>query len=141
MNVLLKIATMLRAGQLYAHHAHNNVKGSTFFTDHSFFGELYPTYETAYDGCIERYMGTGDCKADTIAVSKEAIDLIEDFPKEGGEGNRAFYQALLRFESTLCSMCEKAVTLPMSEGTKQMVGNLADESEVRQYKMKQRLKP
>lgn len=140
MEHLVKVATLLRAGQLYAHHAHNHTKGILFFPDHEFFGELYPTYETAYDGCVERYIGTCDKSLDTIRLGHDALDLLSDLPRECGEHNKNFYMGVLHIEKALCKYIESCIKTPMSEGTKQMLGTLADESEVRQYKIKQRLK-
>jgi DNA-binding ferritin-like protein len=140
MDHLLKTAVLLRGGQLYAHHCHNNVKGLTFSQDHDFFGDLYPAYEAAYDGCVERYIGLTGKPADTIQLGCDALDLVGDLPKDCGENNHAFYQGVLHVEVALCKYIESCIKAPMSEGTKQMLGNLADESEVRQYKIKQRLK-
>lgn len=137
---LLKLATLFRSAQLYAHHCHNLVKGNHFFTDHDFFGELYPLYEKAYDGCVERYLGLGNPSIDTIELAKGSLDMISDFPKEGGECNRVFYQAILKIEKGLVACIEDCIREKMSEGTRQMIGTLADESEMRQYKIRQRLK-
>ena len=53
------LAIILRSAQLYAHNAHNMTKGKTFFSDHKFFGQLYPVYEEAYDSIVERMIGLG----------------------------------------------------------------------------------
>jgi len=138
---LIKVAALFRAGQFYAHHAHNNVKGILFHSDHEFFGELYPTYEAAYDGCVERYIGTCGKPVDSLRLAGDSLDLLTDLPIECGENNHAFYQGILHVERAICTYiesCGKAAG--MTEGTRQMLGNLADESEVRQYKIKQRLK-
>lgn len=140
MDHLIKVAVILRAGQLYAHHAHNNTKGMTFNQDHDFFGELYPTYEGAYDGCIERYIGLTGKPVDTINLGCDALDLLTDLPKECGDNNHNFYQGVLHIETALCKYIQSCIKAPMSEGTKQMLGDVADKSEMRQYKIKQRLK-
>lgn len=141
MDHLIKVATLLRSAQLYAHHAHNNVRGLLFHSDHDFFGELYPVYETAYDGCVERYIGLCDKPLDTIKLGHDALDLLTDLPKDGGEHNKGFYTGVLHIEKALCKYIESCVKVSnMSEGTKQMLGTLADESESRQYKIKARLK-
>lgn len=142
MEHLIKVAALLRAGQFYAHHAHNNVKGNEFFPDHEFFGELYPAYESAYDGCVERYIGLLGKSVDTLQISNDAIELLTDLPKDSGDCNKGFYTGVYHIEKALCSYIESCVkAAQMSEGTRQMLGNLADMSEVRQYKIKQRLKP
>ena len=53
------LAILYRAAQLLAHEKHNLVAGRTFFEDHEFLGDLYGTYETAYDGIVERMIGLG----------------------------------------------------------------------------------
>ena len=140
MDHLLKTAALLRGGQLYAHHAHNHTKGITFGPDHDFFGDLYPVYEAGYDGCIERYIGLTGKPVDTLKLAADALDVVSDLPREPGDSNRSFYEGVLHVEKALCGYIQSCIKAPMSEGTKQMLGTLADESEVRQYKIKQRLK-
>ncbi len=130
-----KLAADFRFMQLYAHNSHNLVKGKTFFEDHSFLGDLYKTYESAYDSIIERMMGLG-LKPDLNKINKisfhtlEAINLSEN-PEE-------IFKAILAYEKYICKTIEKMVQ-DYSEGTKQMLGTLADESEMRQYKLNQRV--
>lgn len=140
MDHLLKIATLLRAGQVYAHHAHNNAKSANFFPDHEFFGGLYPVYETGYDGCVERYIGLTGKPIDGVKLVCDGAELAEDLPKDGGSDNKAFYQGILHIEKALCAYVQDCIKSPMSEGTKQMLGTLVDESEIRQYKIRQRMK-
>lgn len=139
MEHLIKVAVLLRAGQLYAHHAHNNVKGPTFHQDHDFFGELYPAYEAGYDGCVERYIGLCGQPFDGIKVGHDALDLLSDLPRDAGEGNSHFYNSVLHIEKALCKYIEGCIKSGLTEGSRQMLGTLADESEVRQYKIKSRL--
>ena len=63
-----ELAILLRCLQLFSHNAHNLVEKSLFFQDHAFLGELYSTYEDAYDGVIERIIGLTD---------SNAINLVE----------------------------------------------------------------
>lgn len=140
MEHLVKVAVLLRAGQLYAHHAHNNVRGKVFHEDHSFFGGLYPAYESAYDGCVERYIGLSGQPFDSIKAGHDALDLLSDLPRDPGECNRNLYIGVLHIEKALCKYIESCVKSGgLTEGSRQMLGNLADESEVRQYKIKSRL--
>lgn len=141
MDHLIKVAVLLRAGQLYAHHCHNNVRGKLFHADHDFFGELYPVYEAGYDGCVERYIGLTGQPFDGIKVGHDALDLLSDLPRDAGDCNKNFYVGVLHIEKALCKYIESCTKSgAMSEGTRQMLGTLADESEVRQYKISSRLK-
>ena len=140
MEHLVKTAVLFRAAQLYAHHAHNHVQGKTFHEDHDFFGGLYPAYEAAYDGCIERCLSLQGKPINTISLASDAVDILSDLPSMPGDCNNGFYTGVLHLEKAICTYIESCTKTPMSEGTRQMLGNLADESEVRQYKIKQRLK-
>ena len=140
MKALLQIATLLRAGQLYNHHCHNNVAGATFFSDHEYFGEVYPALEGDYDGCIERYIGLCKMPADTVAIAANATDLISDMPLQPGEGNHNFFSASLKLEEALCKLLGDVCSSKIPEGTKQFLGDIADKSEKRQYFLTQRLK-
>ena len=135
------IAVILRGMQLFAHNGHNLCSRVVFFQDHEFLGELYSTYEGSYDGVIERIIGTKGAESiDLIMVQAEALHLIKDEPTNSPE-NRIYFEKLLMMEKHLCAMIEQLIkSEPISEGTKQMLGNLCDESEVRQYKMQQRTK-
>ena len=129
------LAVQLRALQLYAHNAHNLTKGKNFFEDHSFFGDLYGAYESAYDMVVERIIGeTGDCdlnevtkKACAIVVGKNILD------------NESAFKYLLSTEKEVCGMIE-SINDAESLGTQNLIQGLADESLVRQYKIGRRLK-
>ena len=123
---LQPIATLLLALKLYAHRAHHLTKGSTFFSDHETLGAFYSAYDSAYDSIAERIVGLGQ-PVDLSAVAKDAaarsaISVANPFA------------TLLSLEKELCT----ALTLKASIGTMNLLAQLADDSEVRQYKLKQR---
>jgi len=138
-----KIATYLRFLQLYAHICHNLVSGPTFFADHEFLGELYPAYEGEYDSVVERMIGLG-MKPNLFAITKDAAAMLD---RVGNKNINEAFKNLLKIEKLLCDVIEKEVTpspmahphTNMKQGTIQMLGNIADASEVRQYKMNQRI--
>ena len=134
--MLSKLAADFRFMQFYTHNAHNLIKGSTFFQDHGFLGELYPKYEEIYDGIIERIIGL-DEDLDIIKINQIAFETM----KEAGisDDPKKIFSDLLQFEKYVCDQIESLVA-NYSEGTRQMLGTIADESEVRQYKLKQRIK-
>lgn len=130
-----ELAIVLRAAQFYAHHAHNIAKGATFFEDHEYFGELYSAYEGAYDGVIERIIGLGG-SPDINQIGMQAMKMSSGHQSTG---NRECFEYLLEFEETICEMCKK-FNEGASLGTQNFIQGLADQSEMRQYKIKQRLK-
>ncbi len=129
------LATQYRAAQLYAHRAHNLVSGPTFFADHTFLGDLYDTYADAYDSLIERLIGLGTppniitiTEAATTAFSKARLDTKPD----------QFFKSLLNMEYGFQRQIKKLVP-EASDGTANLLQGLADESEARCYKIKQRI--
>ena len=127
------LASLLRYMQFYAHIAHNKLGGETFFQDHVFLGELYEAYEAAYDIVIERMIGLDEA-VDLAKVQKDAAkDLAE--PKS----YEACFKEILTCEADLCKALEK-MSKEVTLGTNNMLAALADDSEARQYKLKQRLK-
>lgn len=136
---LNKLAILLRGMQFYAHHAHNNCAGREFHQDHAWFGDSYPAYEDAYDSIVERMIGRGG-KVDGVDLVAKAQDMVAKLPRDPGECNVDFYKAQLKLELALCALVDQMVAgdkLPA--GVEQLIGTLADESESRQYKIRQRL--
>lgn len=129
----MNIASLLRFMQLTAHIGHNVLGGATFFQDHGFLGELYAAYEGQYDSIVERMIGT-DEEIDLVKVQKEAVSGLKS-PKS----YESCFEELLECEVELCNMIEKLVK-GSSQGTANLIQGIADESESRQYKLKQRLK-
>lgn len=129
------LAIILRASQLYAHMAHNFTTGCNFFQDHAAFGSFYEEYEKDYDDVVERMIGlTGDC--DIVSITKGACDIAE---RVKFTETKHAYGVLLATEKSLCEACtaeNKKATL----GTQNLLQGIADRSEVRQYKIQQRLK-
>lgn len=130
------LATLFRAAQLVAHEKHNTVQGPTFFEDHEYLGDLYGTYESAYDGVIERMIGLGetpkisDGNIQAADLAKWFCDLedIKNWPK-------IFLEIETRVQKEVDSCCKGA-----SSGTLNFLQGLADESEQRVYKLNQRAK-
>jgi len=126
---------------LFAHSAHNLVKGPLFMQDHDFFGEVYPAYEADYDSVAERTIGTkGEAELALTPIAAGAAIKLKGAPAVGVADNSTYYQHLLQMEGELCALIEAQIQAGASEGTRQMLGNICDTSEIRQYKIKQRLK-
>jgi DNA-binding ferritin-like protein len=129
-----KLATHLRCMQLYTHNAHNMCKGDTFYADHETLGELYPVYEAAYDGVVERMIGLGK-EIDLASVQKEAADMCSQ--KGVATSFSDAFKNILECEKELCKVLDEA-NEGASLGTQNFVQGLADQSEMRQYQLQQR---
>jgi len=133
---LSSLASLYRLSQLYAHMAHNLTGGETFFQDHSFFGDLYGTYEDAYDGIIERMIGIGQTP-DIVGITKKACEFLADHSSD--KTAEVFYSKLSATEIQIRGLIDN-VLKGQSQGTTNFLQGLADESEVRSFKISQRLK-
>lgn len=139
--MLLPIIVHLRAMQLYTHHAHNLCARIVFQQDHDFFGEVYSALDGEYDGVVERQIGLfGEDKLDLTAIIVQVHSKLKGLPTVGVKENKVFYTQLLEMEKQLLSAIQAVINAGVSEGTRQMLGDICDRSEVRQYKIKQRLK-
>ena len=127
------LVTHFRYLQLLAHNGHNEAKGATFFADHAFLGDLYPAYEEAYDALIERLIGSGE-KLDLAAIAAEAAGKLE-----GEKNTEAYLVAILDGEREVQKQIETLAKGDVTQGTLNLLAGLADESEVRAYKLRQRL--
>lgn len=131
------LAVLFLGMRFYAHRAHNVCKGDTFFQDHDFFGGLYETYDDAYDAVIERMIGLGKEEVDIPAITQKACSM---FCKSGKDNaTKQFYQHLLASEELVCDSV-KDMMKGATDGTQNLLQGLADQSESRQYKIRQRLK-
>ncbi|MEO0271675.1 MAG: ferritin-like domain-containing protein [candidate division WOR-3 bacterium] len=137
--MLSKLAELLRTLQLYTHIAHNYVKGPLFLQDHDFLGDLYKEYESDYDDLVERIIGLGK-PCNLKELHKMSIASLELLPTEVKE-NKEYFVQILALERKLNDfaneVCKKDPSI--SEGTKQLVGDIANKSEKRMYKLKQRI--
>jgi len=139
---MLELAILFRSMQLFAHSAHNLCKGKTFHEDHSFFGDAYAKFESYYDSIIERLIGFGyENHLDLSKICLELSKKLMSAPSVNVQDNNEFYSYLL-------FQCEEAMNLcndfcksdELTEGTKQLLGGIADELEVVKYKITRRLK-
>ncbi len=130
------LITQLRALQFLAHRAHNVIKGPTFFEDHEFLGELYPAYEAAYDSAVERVIGLGTEKLSLAKINIAASKMSDILPDETKP--EPFFRAILKGEKDLCGMIDKAM-VNASHGTQDLLQGFCNDSEKRQYRLKQRL--
>ena len=144
------LATTFRLAQFAAHDFHQRVSGRTFLTDHAFFAELYESYETAYDQLIERIIGQGESVSPS-QITYLAAQRAEAF-RDKVEADD-MYAALMTLERTICREIDTLLMARevdeedrteeesmITTGVENLLQGMADASEVRQYKFKQRLK-
>lgn len=132
------LAILFRCAQLFAHNAHNLCARIVFFQDHEFLGDLYSKYESEYDSVIERIIGLqGSDQLDLVAIQIAAVDRLKSYPQKAPE-NAKYFEMILAMEKEICERVK--MLIPTStEGTKQLIGEMANQSEIRQYKIKQRI--
>lgn len=139
---MLELLILLRSMQLATHHAHNLCARTPFHQDHAFFADSYSAYEDAYDSVIERIIGLyGEDSVDLNRIIAEVATKLQDAPGIGVKENKAFYEYQLKCEQELCTKVEAICKNPKaSQGVIQTIATLGEQSEIRQYKIKQRIK-
>ena len=138
---MLELAVLLRSMQLFSHSAHHLCARTPFHQDHAFFGDVYPAMEDAYDSIIERIIGLyGEDSVELNRIVSEVAQKLQNCPSTGVKENKAFYEYQLQFEQELCGLVETICKNPKaSQGVIQLCGELGNQSEIRQYKIKQRI--
>lgn len=112
--------------------------GPMFFGDHKALNNLYLALDEEYDSLAERRIGlTGEFSCDNLVdVLKESAGILESMPESG---MAEMYSFAAQLEINYCIELKAAMMLA-SEGTKNLVAHISDNSEIRQYKLQQRLK-
>lgn len=129
----------LRFAQLFGHNCHNFTTKPTFFSDHAFFGDFYGAMEGYYDSVAERMIGI-DESFDPIEVQVSATMLLKQVKYPLGD-NQACFEACLSLCKEINGEIERLCKPgKYSEGTRQLLGGMADQIEMQIYKIKQRLK-
>ena len=139
---MLELLILLRASQLFTHSAHNLCARTPFHQDHAFFADSYSAFEDAYDSIAERIIGLyGEDSMELNRIMSEVAQKLQNCPSTGVKENKAFYEYQLQLEQELCSKVEAICKNPKaSQGVIQTCGTLCEQSEIRQYKIKQRIK-
>jgi DNA-binding ferritin-like protein len=134
-----QIAIQLKLLNLYSHLAHNLVAHATFLQDHEFLGSLYEMADSHYDAVIERMIGKG-MSPNIVDINVQAVVQLKKMPQQVKENKEYFSQIQHLIVGVQSSLNEACKDPSQSEGTKQLLGGIADELEVIQYKVGQRLK-
>lgn len=139
---LLYLASCLKSMNLFYHLAHNLAARVPFFADHEAFGEFYEALDNDYDSVIERCIGLfGSQNVNIKQIVNQANSEFQSLPGNEVVENKKFFEIGLALEQKLQSKVQELCKLPeASEGTKQLIGEIANQSEIRTYKLKQRIK-
>ena len=139
---MLELICTLRASQLFLHQAHLLVKCSLFVQDHEFLGSLYGELESDFDAVSERLIGLGgEEQLNLQAVMAKVNEKLKAAPSTSAKENEDYYNYQLQIEKSICSQVEELCKKPeLSQGTKQLLGDVANRSEIRQYKIGRRVK-
>lgn len=131
----------LRAMSLFAHNAHHHVARAVFFQDHEYFGDLYPALTADYDSVTERAINLyGEKIADLSGILLGVMNKLKGAPSVGVLHNIDFFKYQMQLEKELCSLIQRYINDNLSEGTRQLLGDIANKSESRQYLIGRRLK-
>lgn len=127
-----------RAMQLYYHYCHNLAYGTSFHQDHAFFGASYAEMEDDYDALVEYFISIhGNSSFKTSKVSELVHEELEDLDIENMECVEMYQKAIeleKKFQGYLGKINESG-----SMGLQNAVQGMATKSDVRLYKMRQRV--
>ena len=138
--MLKEIAVKLRSMQLAYQAMHNLSKGSNFYADHEALSGYYDAVSADYDMVIERAINTeGQEVADLKPQLKAIYNEIKDLKCEVSS-NDEFFQQAIKMEKELCAKIESHIKSGCSAGVEQLIGDIANKSEGRQYLINRRLK-
>lgn len=138
--MLRLLLVQLRSMQLFYHNAHHLTKGSTFFSDHEAFSDFYKEIDGQYDSVAERAVGLYNEPLDLSillpAISKNLEMVLADY-----QTPEDMYGGGIALEKELDKICDLIDSSPLATvGTKELINGIADSSEIRSYKLNQRLK-
>ena len=139
--MLIEIFCTLKALSEYYKTGHWQVKNTIYYSDHLLLDRLAEESQEQLDAIAEKIVGTtGNSSILNLNdVLKKQYELIKNLPYTPNE-NTAFFEAGLSLEQRVLELCASVDSSPeTSVGIKNMIGDIADESEARVYLLKQRL--
>lgn len=140
MEQMIKVIAHLLFMKQFLHNAHHIVGRVPFFADHEALSSFYTEIDSQYDSLAERFVGIFNPESLSLPV---LMSLATEKAKsvQPAKENKDFFTQALMFEKELCSQLDAIIkTLNPSEGTKQLLGDICDKSEARQYKIKMRIR-
>jgi len=133
------LAIIFRSGQFLAHQLHNEARGEAFFSDHAFLGDLYGTYEDGYDAIVERVIGLGVEDVDIPGWNQRAMKVYGGMAKGQSFSPENWPAVVLEVERAIQGEIRAYLKKGLaSDGVQNLLQGMADESEMRVYKVKQR---
>lgn len=125
---------------LLYHQYHHVAARVAFFSDHEAFSDFYNALESDYDKVAERLIGLSDSSQLNLHAILDGVSAkCKSYPQDAKE-NAILFQAALQCESELKQQIDALIkTGGVSEGTKNLLAQIADDSESRSYKIKRRL--
>lgn len=136
---MLDLVILFRMLYMLKHNCHNLVSRIAFFSDHEFLGGSYEMTLKHYDDVIERMIGLGTTP-NLLDVQVKAVQKLQAVPVKYKD-NAECFSAILAINKVICKnidhLCSHA---GLSEGTKQLLGGIADMIETENYKLQQRIK-
>ena len=140
MHPLAQLAALFRYLQLFTHAAHHLTLGTAFLADHPWLGEIYDEFSEAHDKCVERMLGLG-LEVDLKTITAEAARMYAESGIVDGTFDPGMFSTILEGDRQARDLIEQIFGAEgFTQGTLNMVAGLADESEVRAYKLTRRLK-
>ena len=136
-----ELLSYLKSLELYYKTAHWQVKNPIYYSDHLLLDRLSDESGKRIDEVAEKAIGvTGSVASVNLPeILKKVYGCIKDCPYESNE-NSKYFEAALHLEEKLQQLCKQFDQAPeTSVGVKNMLGDIADESEGRIYLLKQRL--
>lgn len=123
------------------HQYHNVVARIAFGSDHELFEDWYKELSKHYDSVAERLVGLTDSSQLNLHAIMDGVNSkCKNYPIDAKE-NATLFQAALQCEKELQSMLDQLIKNGgISEGTRDLLAGIANDSEVRIYKQKQRIK-
>jgi DNA-binding ferritin-like protein len=139
---MLELAILVKCLELYSHSAHHIVARAVFIPDHEMLGSIYSKMNGDYDNIIERFVGLKGSEAlDEQAVLVAAVQKCGTHPLKGITENKTVLSTCLQQIKDINAKIEVMCKAPgVTQGTIQLLGNMADLNEVVIYKLQQRVK-
>lgn len=139
--MLIDLFCCLKATSEYYKTGHWQVKNTIYYADHQLLDRLASESGARLDQIAEKIIGTtGNVALLNLSdVLKKQYEMIKSLPYTPEE-NSAFFQAGMGLEQKILDLCKSLDAAPeTSVGVRNLLGDIADESEGRIYLLRQRL--
>lgn len=140
--LMLKLAQQLQAMKMCYHNAHHIASRVGFFADHDSLGSFYGQLDSDFDDVMERSIGLYGTEVANLGVIMQGVAAkTATCPSNRATDNSALFSHGLQLETELVGLVEAICKSPeCKESTKQLISEIGNKSEMRQYKIKQRIK-